>query len=76
MQRRSRLGSGSGRVMSYVYGTRQHPLTQHIGSSHGRIALWLTESQAIDLAHLYGLDDIGAQEIMEAVEAAYPEEEQ
>ena len=51
---------------------KEHPYTQHIGSAHGRIALWLTESEAIDLAHLYGLDDIGAREIMEAVEKAYP----
>lgn len=43
-----------------------------IGSAHGRIALYLTETEAIDLAHLYGLDDIGAREIMEAVEKAYP----
>ena len=51
---------------------KEHPYTQHIGSAKGRIALWLTESEAIDLAHLYGLDDIGAQEIMDAVEKAYP----
>ena len=47
-----------------------------IGSADGRIALYLTETEAIDLAHLYGLDDIGAREIMEAVERAYPKSDE
>ena len=51
---------------------RRDPHVVEIGSAHGKIALYLTEAEAIDLAHLYGLDDIGAQEIMEAVETAYP----
>lgn len=43
-----------------------------IGSNHGKIAVFLTESEAIDLAHLYGMDDRAAQELMQAVEVAYP----
>jgi hypothetical protein len=50
----------------------RNPEVVEIGSAHGKIALYLTETEAIDLAHLYGLDDTGAQEIMEAVEKAYP----
>ena len=51
---------------------RRHPNEQHIGNGRGRIALWLDETEAIDLAYLYGLNDLGAKELLDAVERAYP----
>lgn len=46
----------------------------HIGTNSGKIALWLDETEAVDLAYKYGLDDLGAQELLKAVEVAYPKE--
>lgn len=54
---------------------RRHPLEQHIGNPRGRIAVWLDEAEAIDLAHLYGHRDGAYEEILDAVERAYPKEE-
>ncbi len=51
---------------------RRHPNEQHIGNPHGRIAVWLDEIEAIDLAHLYGTHDEAYLEILKAVELAYP----
>jgi hypothetical protein len=48
-------------------------LEQHVGNPRGRIAVWLDEGEAIDLAVMYGSD--GAyDELMQAVERAYPHE--
>lgn len=44
-----------------------------VGNTRGRIALYLDETEAVDLAYKYGLDDEGAKELLAAVEAAYPE---
>lgn len=46
----------------------------HIGNAHGKIAVYLNESEAIDLAHHYGPGDAAYDEIMEAVEVAYPKD--
>lgn len=43
-----------------------------IGNSRGRIALYLDETEAIDLAHHYGPGDLAYDELMDAVEQAYP----
>lgn len=43
-----------------------------IGNAHGRIALYLDEREAIDLAEHYGRSDEAYRELMEAVEKAYP----
>lgn len=45
-----------------------------IGNAHGRIALFLDETEAIDLAGMYGVQDGAYREIMDAVEKAYPPE--
>jgi hypothetical protein len=50
----------------------RHPLEQHIGNARGRIAVWLDESEAIDLAHHFGPRDLAYTELLEAVERAYP----
>lgn len=43
-----------------------------IGDEDGRIALYLNEPAAIDLAHTFGPSDSAYNEIMDAVERAYP----
>jgi hypothetical protein len=43
-----------------------------IGNARGRIALYLDETEAIDLAHQYGPGDRAYDELMDAVEKAYP----
>lgn len=53
----------------------EHPYAQHIGNARGRIAVWLDESEAIDLAEFYGPGDEAHAEIMAAVERAYPKVE-
>lgn len=45
-----------------------------IGNPRGRIAVYLDETEAIDMAHHYGLGDGFAAELLEAVEKAYPPE--
>lgn len=53
-----------------------HPSGEvHIGNNRGKIALWLDETEAIDLAYKYGLDDLGSKELLNAVEVAYPNED-
>lgn len=47
-------------------------MTFEIGNAHGRIALYLNEREAIDLAVLYGSGDRAYDELMEAVKQAYP----
>lgn len=49
---------------------------QHIGNPRGRIALWLDETEAIELAEHFGRNDSAYDELMEAVERAYPAAEQ
>lgn len=44
----------------------------HIGHAHGRIALWLTKDEAIALHNILGVDDLGAAELSEAIDVAYP----
>lgn len=44
-----------------------------IGS--GKIAVYLDESEAIDMAHHYGLDDGFSKDLLKAVEIAYPKQE-
>jgi hypothetical protein len=44
-----------------------------IGNAQGRIAVYLNETEAIDLAHLYGPSDRAYDELMDAVERAYPQ---
>lgn len=46
----------------------------HIGNPRGRIALWLDDTEAIDMALHYGPGDGAYRELMEAVEKAYPAE--
>lgn len=46
-----------------------------IGNAKGKIAIYCDESEAIDLAHLYHSEDGFRNEILEAVEAAYPKEQ-
>lgn len=45
-----------------------------IGNPRGRIALYLDETEAIDMAHHYGPGDGAYDELMQAVERAYPPE--
>lgn len=51
-------------------------LEVHIGNAKGRIAIWCDESEAIDLAMIYGPGDGFYREIMAAIEMAYPKESQ
>lgn len=44
-----------------------------IGDGNGKIVLFLNETSAIDLAQLYGPSDGAYDELMQAVERAYPE---
>lgn len=44
----------------------------HIGSADGRIAIWCNEQEAHDLAALYGYRDTFSNEILTAIEEAYP----
>lgn len=44
----------------------------HIGSAHGKVAVYLTETEAYDLADLYGHGDSFSTEIIDAAIAAYP----
>lgn len=53
----------------------EDPPIQHIGSAHGRIAVWLTKAQAEYLAKLYGPGDRAWDELMAAIDRAYPEED-
>ena len=46
----------------------------HIGNPRGRIAIWCDESEAIDLAHMYGVRDLFYRDIMNAIEEAYPKQ--
>jgi hypothetical protein len=48
----------------------------HIGNARGKIAVYLDETEAIDLAYLYGPRDDAYRELMEAVETAYPKEDE
>ena len=48
----------------------------HIGNASGKIAVYLDETEAIDLAYLYGPRDDAYRELMEAVEIAYPKEDE
>lgn len=43
-----------------------------IGDADGRIALFLNEQSAIDLAHTFGPSDLAYRELLDAVEKAYP----
>jgi hypothetical protein len=45
-----------------------------IGNARGKIAVYLDETEAIDLAYLYDPRDVAHRELMEAVEVAYPKE--
>lgn len=56
--------------------SRRHPNEQHIGNGKGRIALWLDETEATDLADHYGPGDLAYGELMQAVERAYPRDVQ
>jgi hypothetical protein len=49
--------------------------TVEIGDADGRIALYLNERSAIDLAYLLHSDDLGHRELLDAVEKAYPDTE-
>jgi hypothetical protein len=51
-------------------GSYREPIVE-IGNAHGRIALYLDETEAIDLAGLYGSYDLAYEELLEAVEKAY-----
>ena len=46
---------------------------EHIGDWDGRIALWLNEQSAHDLADCFSHEDLGRKEILDAIERAYPE---
>ena len=50
--------------------------TVHIGNARGRIAVWLDEEEAIDMAEHYGSRDLFSEELMWAVEKVYPKEEE
>lgn len=54
---------------------RRHLLEQHIGNAHGRIAVWLDEQEALDLAAHFPYPDLFGAELAEAVERAYPKED-
>jgi hypothetical protein len=45
-----------------------------IGNAHGKVAVYLDEREAIDVALMYGDGDGMYDEILAAVEAAYPRE--
>lgn len=45
---------------------------ERIGDAHGRIALYLDEQGARDLAETFGRSDSAYDELMEAVSRAYP----
>jgi hypothetical protein len=45
-----------------------------IGNSHGRIAIYCDETEALDLAAMYTYPDGFGREILDAVERAYPPE--
>ena len=47
---------------------------QEIGDADGRIALFLNEQSARDLADLLSHDDLGRKEILDAIARAYPKE--
>ena len=47
-----------------------------IGNPRGRIALYLDETEATELAEHYGPGDLAYDELMQAVEAAYPGREE
>lgn len=47
-----------------------------IGNPQGRIALYLDDTEAIDIAEFYGPRDYAYRELMDAVERAYPKEEE
>jgi hypothetical protein len=53
----------------------RRPGEQHIGNPHGLIAIWCNESEAFDIASHYPWPDKLSQEIGEAVERAYPKDE-
>jgi len=46
----------------------------HLGN--GKIAVWLDEKDAIDMAHHYGPSDRFYDELMYAVKLAYPKEDE
>lgn len=54
---------------------KQHPNEQHIGDADGRIALWLNEQGAHDLADVFGVEDKAREELLDAIERAYPKGE-
>lgn len=56
--------------------TRRCRAEVEIGDLDGRIVVWLNETGAIDLAHAVGLSDGFATELLEAVEVAYPKNEE
>lgn len=45
-----------------------------IGNPRGKIALLLDESDAVNLAEVFGPSDLAWKELMDAVEKAYPPE--
>ncbi len=47
----------------------------HIGNPGGRIALYLDENQAHDLAAMFPFPDMGGKELLEAIALAYPRRE-
>lgn len=48
---------------------------QHIGDADGLIALWLNEQSAYDLAAMFRHPDLAVDEILDAIERAYPKDE-
>lgn len=54
----------------------RHATAVHIGDAKGRIALWLDEQSAWDLADLFRHEDLGRKEIIDAILKAYPKEEE
>ena len=51
---------------------RLEPYVERIGNPRGRIAVYLDEREAIDMAEHYGSHDLFSKELMDAVERAYP----
>ena len=47
----------------------------HIGNRKGRIAVWLDEQEAHDMAAHYGHQDGFSAELIKAIDEAYPPEE-
>lgn len=47
----------------------------HIGNAHGRIAIWCNESEAIEIAGIYGPHDGFYKDVMWAIEKAYPKDD-